>query len=68
MKIGDMVRVRTGLGIYEDDDDTPCIWPEAVGAVGMIIAHAMRLHIPAVEVMILGEIAQFDLNELEVIR
>jgi hypothetical protein len=33
----------------------------------VIVAEAMRLHIPAAKVMVLGQVAEFDLDELEVI-
>ena len=55
-EIGDMERVWQQ---YEAD------WPEAQGRVGVIVGHAMRLHIPAAKVMVLGEVAEFDLTELE---
>ena len=42
-------------------------WPEAEGKLGIVVTMTKRLHIPAAKVMVLGEIAEFDLNELEVI-
>ena len=58
MEVGDIVQIR-------QEDGTHGIWPEAEGAVGVIVAMAKRLHIPAAKVMVLGEIAEFDLDELE---
>lgn len=55
--IGDIVRIKQSHGGR--------IWPEAEGAVGVIVALAKRLYIPAAKVMVLGEIAEFDLDELE---
>lgn len=44
------------------------VWEEAQGQVGMIVSFGKRLYIPEAKVMILGEIAQYDLDELEVIN
>jgi len=59
MKTGDLVRIRNG--IYE----VPGTWPEVIGQVGVIIKEVHRLYIPAAIVMVLGEVAEFDLSELE---
>ena len=59
MKVGDMVR------IFQIDRRPP--WPEAEGKLGIIVTMTKRLHIPAAKVMVLGEIAEFDLDELEVV-
>ena len=48
--------------------DSAFAWPDAQGKLGIVTAMTKRLHIPAAKVMILGEIAEFDLNELEVIN
>ena len=48
--------------------DPSWIWDEAQGKLGIVTALTKRLHIPAAKVMVLGEIAEFDLNELEVIN
>ena len=42
-------------------------WPEAEGKLGSVVTMTKRLYIPAAKVMVLGEIAEFDLNELEVV-
>ena len=61
MKVGDIVRIREKLSFGV------CNKPEAVGQIGVVIAEAKRLHQPAAVVMVLGEVAQFDRDELEVI-
>ncbi len=58
MQVGDMVRIVP--------HGTPrSMWPEVEGKIGMIVALAKRLYIPAAKVMVLGQIAEFDLEELE---
>ena len=42
-------------------------WPEVEGKLGIVVTMTKRLHIPAAKVMVLGEIAEFDLDELEVV-
>jgi|TARA_Y100000310_G_scaffold491_2_gene645 hypothetical protein len=59
MKVGDIVRIN---------EEEPVVWEEAQGQVGMIVSFGKRLYIPEAKVMILGEIAQYDLDELEVIN
>ena len=65
MKVGDIVRIKgqggtpTGLG---------GVWPESHGQIGVIVAMAMRLYIPEAKVMVLSEIAEFDLDELEAVN
>lgn len=57
MNIGDMVTINQSY--YGRPQ-----WEEAEGQVGVIIALAKRLHIPAAKVMVLGEVAEFDIVEL----
>ena len=59
MKVGDIVRIN---------EKEPVVWEEAQGQVGMIVSFGKRLYIPEAKVMILGEIAQYDLDELEVVN
>mgnify|MGYP004463522593 CR=1 FL=1 len=59
MEVGDIVRIN---------EEEPVVWEEAQGQVGMIVSFGKRLYIPEAKVMILGEIAQYDLDELEVIN
>ena len=47
--------------------DPSWTWEEAQGKVGIVTAVTKRLHIPAAKVMVLGEIAEFDHDELEVV-
>ena len=54
-KIGDIVRINA----------TPAVWDEAQGQVGMVVGLGKRLYIPAAKVMVMGEIAEFDLDELK---
>ena len=65
MNPGDLVRV-----IHEDDQrfadrTTSYVWHEFMGQFGMIVSMAKRLHIPAAKVLVKGEVAEFDLDELE---
>jgi len=56
IRIGDIVRIR----------HVACsMWPDAAGQIGIIIAESPRGFIPAWRVLILGEIAQFDVEEME---
>ena len=59
MKVGDMVRIF--------QSDPSWWWPEAEGKLGIVVTMTKRLHIPAAKVMVLGEIAEFDHDELEVV-
>ena len=66
--VGDIVRIKTGSGYFEDGEETTCHWPESKGQIGVVVATAKRIYIPAAKVMVLGEIAEFDLDELEAIQ
>ena len=68
MDVGDMVQIKSGSGCFEDGEETTCHWPESKGQIGVIVAMAKRLHIPAAKIMVLGEIAEFDLDELELVN
>jgi hypothetical protein len=65
MKVGDIVRIKTGSGYFEEGESTTCYWSESKGQIGVIIKMAKRLYIPAAKVMLLGEVAEFDIDELE---
>ena len=56
MRVGDMVVIRGGR------DET---WGD--GEVVLVLELTKRLYIPAANVLVLGEVAEFDLDELEVI-
>jgi hypothetical protein len=68
MNVGDMVKIKTGSGCFEDGEDETCYWPDSKGQIGMIIALTTRLYIPAAKIMVLGEVVEFDLGELEAIN
>ena len=55
-RIGDVVRIRNMNGPVVDAYE---------GQIGVIVALAKRLYIPAAKVMVLGEICEFDIDELE---
>ena len=60
MQVGDMVR------IHQDPLPVKNTWcMRAEGSIGVIVAFAKRLHVPAAKVMVLGDVAEFDLTELE---
>ena len=61
--IGDIVRIKD----VEGGGYSVKYWPECYGEIGVIIAFAKRVAIPAAKVMVLGEIAEFDLDELEAV-
>ena len=59
MKPGDLVRIKQAGSIYD--------WKEVEGKIGVILELTKRLYIPAMMVMVLGDVAEFDHDELEVI-
>ncbi len=59
VKVGDIVRV---FQVNPDD------WVEAENEIGIVVGLAKRLHIPAAKVMVAGEVAEFDLSELQVLN
>ncbi len=60
--VGDIVRIKGNFQVQNAPEVT---WPEVYGQIGVIVAMAKRLYIPAAKVMVLGEVAEFDLEELE---
>ena len=56
--VGDIVRIKQATR-------SSGAWPESECEIGVIVAMAKRLFIPAAKVMVLGEVAEFDLEELE---
>ena len=58
----DVVRVKSYDGRYKGG---AYVWHEFVGKVGVVISMGKRLHIPAAKVLVKGEVADFDLDELE---
>ena len=67
MKVGDIVRIKGNFQV-QHAKELGMMWPEVYGQIGVIVALAKRLYIPAAKVMVLGEIAEFDLDELETVN
>ncbi len=65
MKIGDLVYVK---GRDDPDKHGNIVWHEFMGATGVIVAEAKRLHIPAFKVMLIEEVVEFDHDELELVK
>jgi len=59
LKVGDLVKIKQK---YILD------WEEAEGRLGVVIAETMRLFIPAASVLVLGEVTEFDIDEIEVVN
>ena len=57
MKVGDIVRIN---------EEEPVVWTEAQGQVGMIVS--LGHENSHKKVLVLGEIAEYDLDELEVVN
>ncbi len=55
------IKVSDIVQIFQTNPDD---WVEVENKVGVVLGFAKRLHIPAAKVMVLGEIAEFDLDEL----
>ena len=66
MKVGDIVRIMQGATLGPNSERS-IAWPEAEFELGVVVAKAKRLHVPAAKVMVLGEVAEFDLDELELV-
>jgi len=60
--VGDIVRIKGNFQVEHAKEET---WPEVYGQIGVIVSLAKRLYIPAANVMVLGEVAEFDIDELE---
>ncbi len=61
MNPGDIVRIKHTAHLGQVSE-------EFEGKIGVIVSHAKRLYVPAAKVLVLGEIAEFDLDELEVVE
>ena len=61
MQVGDIVRIKATV-------DCAKLWPEVVDQIGVIVVMAKRLYIPAARVMVLGEVAEFDIDEVELVN
>ena len=64
-KVGDIVRIKGNFQVQHASEE---VWPEVYGQIGVIVALAKRLYIPAAKVMVLGEVAEFDIDELELVN
>ena len=64
MKVGDIVRVK---GAPEDSHMSGSVWPECPGQIGIVVQEAHRCYVPTMKIMVRGEVAEFDWDELEVI-
>lgn len=66
MKVGDIVRVKGNIQVQNAPE---VVWPECYGQVGVIIEllHAAST-LPLANIMVLGNMDQFYLDELEVIN
>ena len=57
--------VGDAVQIFQDYPDD---WIEVENQVGLIIGFGKRLHVPAAKVLVLGEVAEFDLTELRLVH
>jgi len=62
MKVGDLVQIKEHGPTTAGGD----VWHEFMGKIGIIVGIGKRLHIPAFKVMLLGEVVEFDHDEVEV--
>jgi hypothetical protein len=67
MKVGDIVRVKGNWQVRNPDWDDA--WPECYGQVGVIVEllHAAST-LPLANIMVLGAMDQFYLDELDVVN
>ncbi len=63
---GDVVRIVQGARLGPNNK-RGIAWPEAEFELGVVVAEAKRLHIPAAKVLVLGRVVEFDHDELEVV-
>jgi hypothetical protein len=66
MKVGDIVLVK---GNFQVQNAPEVVWPECYGKVGVIVEllHAAST-LPLANVMVLGGVDQFYIDELEIIN
>ena len=64
MQVGDIVRIKGNFQVQNAPEVT---WPECYGQVGVIVEllHAASA-LPLANVMVLGKVDQFYLDELEI--
>jgi hypothetical protein len=66
MQVGDIVRVKGNFQVQNAPEEA---WPECYGQVGVIVEllHATST-LPLANIMVLGGVDQFYLDELEVVN
>mgnify|MGYP003657140778 FL=1 len=66
MQVGDIVRVKGNFQVQNAPEE---VWPECYGQVGVIVEllHAAST-LPLANIMVLGDVDQFYLDELEVVN
>ena len=67
MKVGDIVRIVQGAA-FGPDSHRSIAWPEAEFELGVVVQEVKRLYVPAMKVLVLGQVAEFDQDELEVVN
>ncbi len=63
MRVGDLIRVKH----HSLSSSSIKVWNVFMGKIGIIVGSGRRLHIPAFKVMLLGEVVEFDHDEIEVL-
>jgi len=66
VKVGDIVRIVQGAA-HDPNGHRSIIWPEAEFELGVVVQEVKRLYVPAMKVLVLGQVAEFDQDELEVV-
>jgi hypothetical protein len=66
VQVGDIVRVKGNFQVQNAPEE---VWPECYGQVGVIVEllHAVST-LPLANIMVLGDVDQFYLDELEVVN
>ena len=67
MKVGDIVRIVQGAA-HVPDGHRSIIWPEAEFELGVVVQEVKRLYVPSMKVLVLGQVAEFDQDELELVN
>ena len=67
MKVGDIVRIVQGAA-FGPDSNRSIAWPEAEFELGVVVQEVKRLYVPAMKVLVLGQVAEFDQDELELVN
>ena len=67
MKVGDIVRIVQGAA-FGPDSHRSIAWPEAEIELGVVVQEVQRLYVPAMKLLVLGHVAEFDQDELELVN